>query len=413
MITKIYNHVATDSLYKNSTYLMASNSIVAVLGFLFWAINARLFPTEEIGLATTLISAATLVTTFSLLGLNVSLIRYLPTSERKSDKINSVFGITAAASILISAIFLTGLKYFSPELIFVRENILFAFLFVLFTIFSSLSESVKNIFRAYRSSEYVLVKNTIFNILKLLLIFFLVNLGVFGIFFSWVVSLAIAFLISLIILIKKFDYKFKLTIKKDVIKKMTFFSFANYINEFFEGAPRLILPIMITNLIGAEKAAYFYIDLTLAGFLFMFPEAISNSFFAEGSANEKGVENNIKKVVKAVSLILIPSTLVVVFFGNYILLFFGKDYSLEGFKLLQLLAFSGIFVAINSVFGNIFRIKYRMRRLVSINCLGAVITVGLSYLFLPKSILGIGWAWLIGQGIMNLAYFFTTFLYKS
>jgi len=73
-ISKFYKHFANDSLYKNSIYLMLSTAVMAFFGFFFWIINARLFKPEQVGIATTLISVLTLISTFSILGLGNSLI---------------------------------------------------------------------------------------------------------------------------------------------------------------------------------------------------------------------------------------------------------------------------------------------------------------------------------------------------
>ena len=90
-ISKFYNYLANDSLYRNSIYLMLSTGVMAVFGFFFWMINARLYSAEQAGIGTTLISIMTLISSFSLLGLGNSLIKYLPTSDKKNKKINTSF----------------------------------------------------------------------------------------------------------------------------------------------------------------------------------------------------------------------------------------------------------------------------------------------------------------------------------
>jgi len=117
-ISKFYNLLIKDSLYRNAIYLMLSIGVMAVLGFFFWIINARLYSAEQVGIGTTLISIMTLISSFSILGLGNGLIRYLPTSERKNKKINTSFTIVALMSILISVIYLIFLKTFSPKLLF-------------------------------------------------------------------------------------------------------------------------------------------------------------------------------------------------------------------------------------------------------------------------------------------------------
>ena len=125
-ISKFYNLLAKDYLYRNAIYLMLSIGVMAVLGFFFWIINARLYSAEQVGIGTTLISVMTLISSFSILGLDNGIIRYLPTSERKNEKINTSFTSVALMSILISAIYLIFMKIFSPKLLFVRENIIFS-----------------------------------------------------------------------------------------------------------------------------------------------------------------------------------------------------------------------------------------------------------------------------------------------
>jgi O-antigen/teichoic acid export membrane protein len=68
---------------------MLSKGVMAVFGFFFWIINARLYSAEQVGIGTTIISTMTLIPSFSILGLGNGLIRYLPTSERNNKKINT------------------------------------------------------------------------------------------------------------------------------------------------------------------------------------------------------------------------------------------------------------------------------------------------------------------------------------
>jgi O-antigen/teichoic acid export membrane protein len=180
--------------------------VIAVFGFFFWNINVGLYSTEQVGIWTTLISIMTLISSFSILGFGNGLIRYLPKSERKNQKINTSFSIVVLMSILVSVIYLIFMKTFSPKLLFVRENTLFSLLFILFVVFSSLSTISANVFIAYRSSKFVLIKNTISIIVKLILPIFLVTIGAYGIFLPMGIATAVAFLLSLVFLILCFNY---------------------------------------------------------------------------------------------------------------------------------------------------------------------------------------------------------------
>jgi len=401
-ISKLYNLLVKDSLYRNAIYLMLSSGILAILGFLFWIVNARLYSTEQVGIGTTLISVMALISSFSILGLDKGLIRYLPGSERKNEKINTSFTLVSLMSILIAIIYLIFLKSFSPKLLFVRENIIFLLIFILFIVFSSLDIISENVFIAYRSSKYVLFKNIIFSTVKLIVPFVLVAMGSYGIFMSVGIALGISLGFSLFFLVFKHNYSYRPTMNGNVLKKMTRFSLGNYAAGFLYGLPAMVLPILIINTIGPKNAAYFYMGMMIASFLFVVPITISQALLAEGSHNESELKSHLRKAIKIISIIIIPAIIITAFSGKYILLAFGKDYSSEGLNFLRLLAISGIFVSINYLSGTILRIKHKIKALISINLFSAILILGLSYLFLTRGLLGIGFAWIIGQGLVSL-----------
>ena len=405
-IWKKYDYLLGDSLYRNSLYLMLNSIIVTGLGFFFWMINTRLFSTEDIGLATALISVMGVITGLSLLGLNVGLIRYLPSSKRKNEKINTVFTSVMLSSIIVASIFLIFVDAISPELGFLRKNIIFSIAFIAFMIIASFDFIIDSIFTAYRNTKYILVKNTIFGIFKLIFPFFLIFLGAYGIFSSWMVSMLIALIISFIILIVKFNYVPKFEFHKKTIKDIGKYSFGNYVSGFIGGLPIMILPLLILNKLGAELVAYYYIAMMIAGLLFIIPHATSQSLFVEGSYSEKELGRQIKKAVKIISLLLIPAIILIVFFGQYLLMLFGKEYAIEGFRFLQVIAVGGIFVGVNAVFISIFKVQKRIKEILFKSIIGSTLIIGLTYLFLSKGsgLSGVGYAWIIGQITISLVF---------
>lgn len=405
-IKKVYSHFMKDSLYRNSIYLMLSTLIMAFLGFIFWMINARLFTPEQVGLATTIISIVSLITSLSVLGLNTALIRFLPKSDRKNDKINTAFTLVALITIIISTVFLLLINQFSPKLLFIKENIILAFVFIIFMVFGSISSLIDSIFVAYRSTKFILFKSSLFSLLKIMFVFFFVSLGAYGIFTSWMIAVAIASLVSIFILSIKFQYSPKIVFYDSIIKRIGKYSFGNYFAGFIGSLPTLLLPLIIINNLSSEIAAFYYIAMMIANLIFIIPSASSQSLFAEGSYDENNLKPQIKKAIKITSLLLIPAILLTIFLGKYILLLFGKSYSSEGFRFLQILAFSGIFVSINSVFASIWRIKKKIKQIIIRSAIGALITLSLSYLFIHNGLglLGIGYAWIIGQAGVTLLY---------
>ena len=80
-------------LFKNAYFLMFSSLTSAGSGF-FWLIAARFYSTADIGLASAIISAMGLISMLSLLGFDISLVRFLPEREDKQELINSCLTIS-------------------------------------------------------------------------------------------------------------------------------------------------------------------------------------------------------------------------------------------------------------------------------------------------------------------------------
>jgi len=389
---------------------MLSTAVMAFFGFFFWIINTRLFTAEQIGLSTALISSITLITGFSMVGMNQGIIRYLPKSNRKTDKINTVITVVLLSTLIASGIYILGLKSFSPKLSFLRENILFLVLFIAIAISSSFESIYNNVFIAFRNTKYILYNNIFKSIIKLLLPAVLITLGSFAIFVSASLGTIFIVFVSIFILHKLYSYKFRLTFKKDIFRNMYKLSFGNYIASLLAGLPLTLLPIMITNTLGPKQAAYFYMDMMIVNLLNTIQSSVNNSLFAEGSNNDKELKKHIFKSITFISLLLIPFMLVVVLFGGHILLAFGKEYSNEGVVLLRLLALSVIFTSINGMLSSILNVKGKVNLILMMCIIGPSILLALIYFALPKGLVPLGYAWLIGEAIISLIYMTVVFL---
>jgi len=396
-----------DSLYRNSIYLMLSTAVMAFFGFFFWIMNARLFSTEQVGIGTALISAISLISNFSLLGMNNSIIRYLPSSTKKNIKINTAFTLVFTVSLLMAIVYLLLMNKFLYKLSFIRENIFFSTLFVLFTILLSLNAISDTVFISLRRPIFILIKNILFSLVKLATPFLMISFGAFGIFSSVGIALVFSTILSVIFLVYKFNYILEPQINIAVLRRMFKFSLENYLADFIKGIPTMFLPIIILNNLGAKYSAYFYMDMMIANFLYIIPIATSQSLFAEGSLKE-GVklEFQVKRGLIIIFTILIPAIAVILVFGKYILAAFGKNYSIDGLIFLQLLSLSGIFQAINYVGNVILNIRKKTSQIIIINVINTTLTISLCYTLFHMRLTGVGLAWLFGSGTTALVYIF-------
>ncbi|MCL0079864.1 polysaccharide biosynthesis C-terminal domain-containing protein [Dehalococcoidia bacterium] len=394
-------------LYSNAIYLIAASAVNALFGFAFWLIVARFYSPTDIGLASAAISAASLLAMLANLGLGYGLIRFLPHSGKNASSIiNSCFSLGSLTSVVLALIFLGGINLWSPALLFIKQNPVYLTAFLLFTLVSTLSILTAETFVAERRAGFVLAKGIIFNLLRLPLVILLAAFFYsFGIFASLTIALGVALLIGISFFLPQAQpgYRPFFAVNRKVVNEMLLFSFANYLSVLFWTAPGLVLPIMVVNLLGAEFNAFFYIGWAIGGVLIMIPTAASASLFAEGSYEQERLGINIWRSLKMILLLLVPLVVLVLTFADKLLLLFGIAYSENATTLVRILAISSLPLAVNIVYLAIKRVEKKLKVIVSLTALAAIVTLGLAYLLLPHmGINGAGIAWLVSQAVIAL-----------
>lgn len=392
------------SLYRNVFYLMLNSAIGSILGFVFWALAARLYTTDAVGFASATISAAALLAVLSTLGLGYGLIRFLPhAGEKATPLINSCFTIGGVISIALALIFLAGLGFWSPALLPIREHPIFLIAFVIFTAALTLSSFAQDTFVAKRSGSFVLAQGLIFGILRLIpLVLLVTTFQSFGIFASWVIAVSIASAAAIFSFLPHLqaDYRPQPAFRREVVNEMLHFSLSNYVANLLWSIPSFVLPLMVLNFLGAESNAYFYIGWAVGNILLMVPQVTSLSLFAEGSDNAKRLWQGVRSSLKLIFIILIPAIIVIFLVGDKILLLFGEAYAENATKLLWVLAISALPLSLNQVYFAVKRVQLRMRRVIELSALSMITILALSYFLLPQmGILGAGLAWLAGRSI--------------
>jgi len=390
--------VLSTRLYSNAFYLMLNTAVMSLLGFFFWMVAARFYSEAEVGFSSAIISAISLLALLSLVGLNSSLIRFLPQTDKPHELINSSFTLSGLISLVVAGIFLVGLNFWSPTLNFITKNAVFTLAFIAFTLAWTLSSLMDSVFLAKRRAEFTLSKNTIFSLLKiplpiLLVLFF----HAFGIVASWGIAISVALALSLFLFLPRVQnpYKPVPSLNLSLIKSMRQYSGGNYLANLLIRAPTLILPVMVVNLLGAEQNAYFYIAWMIAALLSAIPGGVSSSLFAEGSHFEEKLRENVIKSLKFTFLLVMPAVILLILVGKWLLLAFGQSYSANALHLLQILALSSLPLAINYIYTSILRVTGRIRELIVIWGVITVTVLLVSGLIMPATgIIGIGYAWL-------------------
>jgi len=383
-----------DPFYSNSIFLTLGRFADIGFGFLFWVFAAHLYTVADVGIATALISSTGLVVSFSRLGFDTAIIRFMPTYDH-SRVFNTCLWLTTGTAVLIGVIYLAAIDFISPEIAFIKDH---APLFLLFVIVNAITLTTGNALLSLRKANLKFIQNLIMGV-RVLLLLPLALLGSLGIFSSFGFAYLIAVIFAMIV-IRNYVTP-SLQIDRQYISETFRFSYLNYLANLLFSIPTFIMPILIVNLLGPEDAALYYVAFAIGNLALIIPDAMSTSFFVEGSHGinlRKGVVRNLA----ATYVFLVPVILLIVIFGDLLLGFFGNDY-LVAFDLVKVIVVSSPFVAIYNLFTPLQNIRLKAGEVVIMSFIRFMLLVGLSYVFLSWfGVIGAGYAWAVTYAILSL-----------
>jgi O-antigen/teichoic acid export membrane protein len=393
-----------DPLRKNSAFLMASHAVLGLLGFFFWAIAARTYDDEKVGLATALVSAVLLLHTVARLGLDLGLIRFLPGQKDKPAMMNTSLTLVGGFAVVLALVFVLGVRIWSPALGFIRSEADYFVLFIIFAGAVSLVDLLRQgVFVALRRTEFSLLMEVIAG-LRLPLLVVMAGLGTLGIFCSWGVASCVALAAGLLFVVKiQKGYRPRPRLDERVVGSVLKFSLGNYAAESLRELPGFLLPLVVVNVLEPEMGAYFYIAWTLASVILMAAYATSFSLLAEVSREPGKFGSDVVRAMKFMLLMLVPAVVVVFLVGDKILSLFGAEYAENGSDLLRLLSLSGIPVAFNILYITWKRLRQETWPIVYVYAFVAAFTIGVGYALMGEmGLTGIGVAWLAANGAVTV-----------
>ncbi|MCX9011264.1 MAG: polysaccharide biosynthesis C-terminal domain-containing protein [Candidatus Methanoperedens sp.] len=404
---RFLREIYSDSLFKNSVYLMVTNLFNLALGFFFWVIAARYYTPYEIGMTSAILSSMTLIAMISSLGFPTALLFYLPKEPENAGRmINSCLVASIAASLMFSIMFVSGLDIWVPSLKSVLSSSGLAAFFISVTVASNVSILISSTFIAGRKSSFHMTKETLFGFIKIFPLHAFAGFGAVGIFLSWGVGVTLAVIMGFAMLSRVWRGYFLMPAFDPVIRSMAGFSMGNYIAGILYALPRFALPVMIVDMVSPESAGFFFIAITIASLLYGIPQSISSSLLAESSSGGE-LWTKAGKAVKFNAELLLPGVLLFILFGEYILNLFNPSFASNATVTLIILAAASLPMSLNTIFITVRNAQKRVNASVKINAAIAALTLILSVPLMKSSgIEGAAAAYLAANTIAAVAVSF-------
>ncbi|WP_435283660.1 lipopolysaccharide biosynthesis protein [Streptomyces koelreuteriae] len=388
------------TIYRNSFFVLAATATTAVLGFLFWMVVARYYSPGQVGIATSLISAMSLISYLSQFGLNSTIVRFPAAPGARNTQLTLALCAVAAAACLLALAYVAGLPWYGEKLLFIRENPLAVTAFTVLCAFAALNQLAKAVFTGARAPVLNVWSDGITQgVAKLALPVFLTGLGLYGIVGSTGAGFAAAVLCGLFLMRRRLGFRCELRIGGTRLREQFAYSLASYASGLLNLLPQLVLPLIVLQHLGAAAAGYFYVAFQVASLLNAIAFSVGEALFAEGSHDPAGLPGLLRRSAVIVAVAQVPAAAAVAGGSGVVLWLFGPDYAETAQPLLIAFAAGSLAVALSAWAGYALKITRQLRPLIAANAVFALVTVGLALLWAPRGLVWIGAAW----GLGNLA----------
>ena len=397
-------HVRRDSLIRNSGYIMAVTIVTSALGFAFWLVAARRYSADEVGLSAALVSAMTLASLLTNLGINTALVQMLPPRAAGRDwSATLTAGVLCGvlSSVLGGALTVVLLPAISHRFALLEHSLGYVTVFVGGVALTTAANLLDYACIAERRAEKTLIRNTVFSLVKIPVLFipFVVAMGTFGIFFAWVAATGVTVAVAAAMVpgLGR-GYRLGLAGVRSEVRRLGTYIAGHHSINIGNFAPWWLLPVFVTVQVSAAATAYFYATWRVCGMLTLISPSVASALTAEGAHSPARLWQTAARSQRTIFTMLIPACVLVAASGHWILAAFGPEYASEGFPLLLLFTVAALPDSVMDVWVAVLRVEGRLRFGSWLQLGTAALALGLAWVLLPPmGIAGAGVGWLASR----------------
>jgi O-antigen/teichoic acid export membrane protein len=376
--------------------------VTSVLGYVFWALAARLYSSAVIGEAGAGVSAMAFASLLGAVGGSSAIIAELPARRRPYEWSATVTtalvftSLTSAATALGTVLVLSR----TGNSAFLYRDAWWIAAFVVGVVATTASQLLENIWVAERQAGWFLGASSVFAVTKLALVAVpvLVVFGATGILSIWSAVLAVTVAGCLLVLARMYDYRPRLSGFRQQIWSMRQTLAGNYAITVGDQITLYLIPVVVAFQVPPSAAGWFYASWKIGGFYAVFASAVGSTTFAEGSHTpERALPIAISGMKLILPLIALGAVVTTVG-GRLVLQIFGPGYAAHGYLLLVLLSLAAFPDAVVNIYRSVLRARRRYKAATAICWTISLTRIVLTWIAVARfGIVGAGWAWLITQ----------------
>jgi len=381
---------------------LTSTSVVSSgLGFVYWALAARLFTVSDVGASATAIAAMNLIAPFTVLGLGTALVSRLPEMpNERAELVSGAAFICGVAGGVVSLMLALVLPSDFLGLPGVGRQVFPTLLFACGVAAQAVGLMLDSALLSVLGGGVQFWRNTVFAIAKLvlLIVFALVvsRLGSFSIYASWLGANVIGITAVTGWLLRAHRVRLsRLVPVLSMFKGLPFYAARHHALNLALQVPFFAMPILANMTLGSEQAGYLFVTWSVASFVFVLPMALSTALFASGARDSSTIVKELRFTLRTSLAACIVAILVILPLGGVVLSIFGASYAENGRTALTVLCLGGLGVIVKDHHVALARITGSVgREAVLIGILGAAELAGAAFGALHGGLTGLTLGWL-------------------
>ncbi len=330
-------------LLSNAASLVATTGVASALGFVYWAVAARLFTQQAVGYGSAAVSAMTLLGTIGMFGLGTVLIGELPRRRPRAGLVSAALLASGLGSLVLGL----GFAVVAPSISVRFEHItgtpvqavLFAAGVMVIGVSLVFDQATIGLMRGWLQ----LSRNVAFAAAKLLalpatVIILHDRFGV-GITASYVTGMAVS-LVPVAIWLRLTGTPVLPRPDWGVLRGLGKSAIAHSCLNIAITVPWSLIPVVVTVIVSPSANAAFYLAWMLTSFLYILPAALSTVLFAVAAADPQVIAKKLRFTLRLSLLIGLPGMAALIIGGHLFLSVFGASYEHAAMLPLFLLALS-------------------------------------------------------------------------
>jgi O-antigen/teichoic acid export membrane protein len=321
------------ALLANATSLVGTVGVASGLGFVYWAVAAKLFSPEAVGFGSASSSAMSLLGTVGMFGLGPMLMGELPRRQVRGPLVSASLIAAGIGSLILGLGFILIAPLFTSSFDFIAGSVGQIAIFMIGVVLTGISRTFDQACIGLLKGGLQLSRNLVLSIAKVALLplsAFLVHdiFGV-GIIISWVVGIVIS-LAWTAVRLKRGGTSIMPQPDWDSLRRLGKTTMAHNWLNLAIFVPPALMPVVVTALVSPAANASFYVSWMIANFLYIIPSSLSTVLFTVASADTAAMAGKLRFCLRVSLYLGAPGILVLFLGGHLILSIFGQSYAATG-----------------------------------------------------------------------------------